>query len=271
MFMTWQRSLPAVLLLTLAVPTAKANPVSRAPVATPTVRRVRDDGASQRNLQQQALSEETIAQAGEYLRLGADSRSVSEETRVGWERFYHRCDATIRRFAATFRSRGVDVDDCTQEVWADLIRSLPQFKLDSTRGRFDSWLYTIVRSKATDILRRQNRTSTTELSPAVMARAATSEVDPSEILDRQSDRDSVQGAMKRLEEVASESSYRVLHLRYIAGWSVQQVADALGFSREQVWVREHRMKRKLRELLADHFEASIAVNDSAVSGPRKIA
>jgi RNA polymerase sigma factor (sigma-70 family) len=254
--MSWQRSIPAVLLLTLTVPTAKANPVSRAQVAAPAVRRVRDDGSLKGNLQQQALSQETIAQVAEFLRLGADSRNASDETRIAWEQFYHRCNATIRRFAATFRSRGVDVDDCTQEVWADLIHSLPDFTLDSARGRFDSWLYTIVRSKATDMIRRQNRRATTDLSPAVMARVATSDDDPSQILDRQSDRESVQRALATLQRVASESSYRVLHLRYIDGWSVREIADALGFSREQVWVREHRMKRKLRELMAQGISTS---------------
>lgn len=284
--MAWHRSIPAVLLLTLTVPAAKGN-AGRAPVAAPVVRRIRDDDSSQRKLQanqtrqkrradesnQDALSpsDETITQAGEYLRLCAESRSPNETTRVEWERFYRHCDATIRRFAGTFRGRGVDVDDCTQEVWADLIRSLPHFKLDSPRGRFDSWLYTIVRSKATDILRRQDRRPTTDLSPAVMACVTTSEADPSEILARQSDCDLVQRAMKRLQETASESSYRVLHLRYFAGWNVQQVAESLGFSREQVWVREHRMKRKLRDLLADQFEVPTALGDTCVSGSRKIA
>ena len=45
------------------------------------------------------------------------------------------------------------------------------------------------------------------------------------------------------------SAYRVLHLRYWEGMSAPEVADALGLTPQQVWVREHRMKRKLEQLL----------------------
>lgn len=283
--MAWHRSIPAVLLLSLAVPVAGAKSAGPASAATPAISRIRNDGVSQKSdkanqtrlkrrgedAEHDRLSDETISQAGEYLRCCANSLIPSDEARIEWERFYQHCDATIRRFASTFRGRGVDVDDCTQEVWTDLIGNLPDFKMDATRGQFNSWLYTIVRSKATDILRRQGRRTMTELSPAVMARAVATDVGPSELLDRQSDRESLHKAMAKLQEIASDSSYRVLHLRYIDGWNVQQVADALGFSREQVWVREHRMKRKLRDLLSPEFETPGTVNDSSIASGRKTA
>ena len=283
--MAWRKSIPAVLLLTLAVPTARGNSVGRAPVAAPAVRRVRDNGSARQSIRSaqsqskrreneadgETLSETTIAQASEHLRLGAESRVSSDTTRAEWERFYSYCDDKIRRFAATFRSRGVDVDDCTQEAWADLIRSLPQFNFDASRGRFDSWLYTIVRNKATDAIRRQSRRTTTELSPDVIDSVSTRATDPSEILDRQADRDAVRHAMDRLRDVASDSSYRVMHHRYIDEWDVPQVADALGLSREQVWVREHRMKRKLRDLLRNPFEESSTTSNSSTSDSRMIA
>ncbi len=224
--MAWRRSIPAVLLLSLAVPVAGAKLPGPASTATPAISSVHNDGVSGRNAKaNQArlkrrredsdpdrLSDDTISLAGEYLLCCADSRDPSGEARVEWERFYQYCEGAIRRFAATFRGRGVDVDDCTQEVWADLIRRLPDFKMDATRGQFDSWLYTIVRNKATDSLRRQGRQATTELSPAVAARVASSEAGPSELLDRQSERQSLHRAMAKLQEIASESSYTVLHL-----------------------------------------------------------
>ena len=114
-----------------------------------------------------------------------------------------------------------------------------------------------MRNKATDAIRKQSREATADLSPEVMNSVATSQIDPSRILERKSDCASVRDAMRMLQAVASKSSYRVMHLRYLDEWSVEQVADSLDFSREQVWVREHRMKRKLREILGEKFERSI--------------
>jgi len=53
---------------------------------------------------------------------------------------------------------------------------------------------------------------------------------------------------------SSEKSYRVLHLRYCQGMSAPQVAGALDLTPQQVWVREHRMKKKLAALLAEQAE-----------------
>lgn len=283
--MAWHRSIPAVLLLTLAVPAAEAKGAARAAAPIQAVCRVRGDrpsartgGSSQPKLRrrsdetdQSAFSAETVTLAGQYLRSRADAVSPSVEARASWEQFYTRCDAAIRRFARTFRTRGVNVDDCTQEVWADLMTSLPDFRMDAARGRFTSWLYTIVRSKATDMMRRQARRPAASLSPVLASQLIATDPDPAAILEQKSDRESLRSAMAELRAVASESSYRVLHLRYIAGWDVQQVADALGFSREQVWVREHRMKRKLRGLLEPEFQAPLRLSAAPLPPQRETA
>src|SRR5438309_6022639 len=108
--MNWKRSLPAVLLLSLTVPAAKGMVATHSPVATSALRRVREDGASRQSQPSQArpkrrgegaeretLSETSISQAVEYLRGCAERQHVSNEMRAEWERFYHHCDATIRR------------------------------------------------------------------------------------------------------------------------------------------------------------------------------
>jgi RNA polymerase sigma-70 factor (ECF subfamily) len=252
-----------VLLLTLAVPVAATK--SRAHTPTQTACRTpverssrRTSGTSHATLQrrdetddQSGLSAETVTLAGNYLRCRAEGLVPSNETRLGWERFYEPGNASIRRFAETFRRRGVDVEECTQEVWGHLLTSLPNLQMDAARGRFSSWLYTIVRNKATDMLRRQRTRAAAGLGPTDIAQIAAADSNPLERLERQSRCESLRTAMARLRKVASESSYSVLILRHFAGWSVQDVADALGFSREQVWVREHRMKSKLRSLLCD--------------------
>jgi RNA polymerase sigma-70 factor (ECF subfamily) len=251
-------SIPAVLLLTLAVPPVQAR--ASAPSSAEAVRaemggqETSAGGESSRVRRRQSaasredgLSAETVTLAGEYLSCHSRGVKPAPESTVAWERFYISCDAAIRRFAATFRSRGVDVDDCTQEVWTDLTTSLPGFTMDQSRGRFTSWLYTIVRSKATNAIRRQLRgpgtTSTTDMD-VVAATAG-----PAEVCERQSDCDGLRRAMDQLKNRTSDRSYRVLHLRWIDDLSVAEVGRMLGLSSGQVWAREHRMKRQLKDIL----------------------
>jgi RNA polymerase sigma factor (sigma-70 family) len=194
------------------------------------------------------LSASTLSLAGEYIRCRSTKTEIAPHLPTAWREFYSVCDSAIGRFAARLRLRGADVDDCKQDVWADLMRSLPGFRLDDSRGRFSSWLYTIVRSKATDVLRRQARQPRTSLWAASIATPSDQNDDPAIHCQQRAEREAVQHALSRLRNVASAQSYRVAQLRWIEQRDVQEVAALLGMTPEQVWVREHRMKRKFREV-----------------------
>jgi RNA polymerase sigma factor (sigma-70 family) len=144
----------------------------------------------------------------------------------------------------------VDVDDCAQEAWVDLLKTLPAFELDDSRGRFTSWLYSIVRSKAADQVRRRSRRPAEAMTPVVAGTLASAEASPVSRAEAADDGEAVHRALTLLAARSSEQSYRVLHLRQVEGRDVADVAAALGIQPRQVWVTEHRMKRKLRDLLA---------------------
>jgi RNA polymerase sigma factor (sigma-70 family) len=207
-----------------------------------------------------------VGLAGQYLACRAGGADAGPEPTAAWEKFHGSCDAAIRRFAASFRSRGVDVEECAQQVWADLVTNLPKFSLDSNRGRFTSWLYTIVRSKATDAIRQQAR-SRGSISVST-AEIATSAADPADACERQSDRDAVRRAMQTLKNCTSDLSYQVLHLRWIDQLSVAEVGGALRLSPGQVWAREHRMKRRLKAILIGQGQSSSLVSSGSGASSR---
>lgn len=227
---------PAMLALTLAGPMAApaANALSPA------------QSAQLQPQRQEAFSASQVDLAGLYLRCRAQGEKASEQSCVAWGEFYQSCDRVIRRFANTFESRGVDVDDCVQEVWADLVESLPDFQLDRSRGKFTSWLYTVVRSKATDMIRRNARHRCGEVD----AEVADDSAGPADELIRNSDIAAVRDALATLKDIASVKSYQVLYMRQMEGREVREVAHALGMKPGQVWVTEHRMKKKLGKLLS---------------------
>ena len=235
--MTRRNLVPAVLLLSL---TGTATAPAAQYVAPSTVT------APVHN----TLSPSLIAQASEYLRCTAAGTQPSVELRDAWDQFYSSCDSLIRKFTRKIAPRRIDHDDCAQEVWTDLLKTLPDFKLDRSRGKFSSWLYTVVRSKATNQLRRQARDRFAGTVSSVRIVAPASD-DPARQLDRQSERQAVRMALATLKGVTSDRSFQVLHMRHMEGRSVLEVAQSLGMKPGQVWVTEHRMKRRLRNLLGD--------------------
>jgi len=238
---------PAVLLLTLSAPTMSG--------ASPTAQRSRTRAQTTSvEVRREALAPETIALAGAYLR---DPASASPEACVAWKEFHTATDPTIRAFAARFFKSSSDVDDCGQEVWMDLVKNLPDFDFDQSRGRFTSWLFTIVRNKAADIARRSARRPAEPISAAVDQADQDAE-SPTDSLERKAAIDSVRAALDKLKFGTSPENYRLLHMRHIEGRDVADVAEELGISPSQVWAREHRLKGKLRKMLAGRTETTRA-------------
>jgi RNA polymerase sigma-70 factor (ECF subfamily) len=231
--------LSTLLLLALVAPPTPAVAEQVCSPVTPASLRTTADG----------FSPEAIDRVGGYLRGKAGQRVTTRQEQLAWDVFFPQCDRVIRRFVATMNLRGSEADDCVQDVWAELLKRLPSFQVNPSRGRFTSWLYTIVRSKACDAIRRQTRQPGVSLPPEIAEQLADESTDPTLPMQRRADRQCVRDALELLKASTSDTSFRVLHLRQLEGWSVQQVADTLGLTPQQVWVREHRMKRKLRGLL----------------------
>ena len=94
----------------------------------------------------------------------------------------------------------------------DLIRNLPEFDFDQSRGRFTSWLFTIVRNKATDIARRQARRPVEPITAALDHPDSNFET-PTDSLARKAAIDSVRIALNKLKARTSEENYQLLHMR----------------------------------------------------------
>ena len=74
-----------------------------------------------------------------------------------WERFYEIYDPLLRSFAVSCDVAQSDLNDCVQDAWAAISARLPDLNYDPARAPLHSWMYTVVHSKAVDILRRRSR------------------------------------------------------------------------------------------------------------------
>ncbi len=196
----------------------------------------------------QDIDLELIQQTQAYLECLSRQQQPDLNLRLAWERFYDLYHPLLRRFALASHLARADVHDCVQDVWKEIVRSLPTFAYDPRRGRFRTWLYSLVRCKAIDLLRRRNKHAAESLNGQEGTGLHEPAPDPSADSERQDEREVVRVVLARLRDEVSECSYQVLHLRWIEGLSVPEVAAALDLTPRQVWFRHHRMKQKFRAL-----------------------
>lgn len=74
-----------------------------------------------------------------------------------WQSFVNQYGPLIYRFCRNRGLQDADAADVTQEVFRQLGKSFPSFKLDSERGRFRSWLGTITRNEISRFLKKIRR------------------------------------------------------------------------------------------------------------------
>lgn len=195
---------------------------------------------------------ELLGRTQQYLRTVLQEQVPDTLLTEAWDEFYRVYSELIRRFVISHGIRGMDVDDCVQEVWGAVATKLTEFERPEDRPGLRAWLYAVVRSKATDLIRRSMRRQAVALE-AVQEKGGepvSEEMDPAEIAYQRWEAAMVNTALAELKQRISEENYRILHLRMIEGQSEAEVAEAMGLTVEQVRYRKHRAQKKLGAILA---------------------
>jgi RNA polymerase sigma-70 factor (ECF subfamily) len=164
-----------------------------------------------------------------------------------WEDFYKRYGIRIGAFLRRYRLPEADREDCLQDVWSEVVAHLVDFPYDPRRARLSTWLMTVARNRAVDVIRHRRRFVTGLLGDAADLRVQ--DTDPAATSDRHSAQHRVQGALAELSARVSAINFQVLYQRVIDGRTGAEVAETLGLTPEQVRFRLHRTKKKLRILL----------------------
>jgi len=139
-----------------------------------------------------------------------------------------------RRSTGTGESGGLDL------VHDAMLKALHSMKPIGSREELDRWTRRLVRSVAIDALRQSARRVRREI------RTASSETES----DRQEEHELLQARILWLRERMRElddSSSRLITMRYDWGWSLKQIATALGLRTGAVDGRLRRLVCQLRE------------------------
>lgn len=166
-----------------------------------------------------------------------------------WRRFYDFYAPRIRSFLRGCGLAEEDVNDCSQEVWQDIVARLAHFRRDASRGRLSTWIITLARNKAVDAIRRRNRHVSEPLEDDAAAAPMDPRPGPDLEFERRQTLAQVQRILLELSGKVSATSFQAFYQRWIEGRPTAEVAAALELTPDQVRFRVHRMKRKFRDML----------------------
>lgn len=167
---------------------------------------------------------------------------VIERARAGEEaafaELYEEYGPAIFRYTARLLGDAAAAADVTQDTFTRAFTSLHELR-DPTR--IEPWLYRIASRRCLDILRRRRLLAVLRLGHPETPEPA-SEGDEA----RFAEADLVRRVLRRLSPTLAVC----LTLRVVEGFSVEEIAETLGLSKEAVWTRLSRARAEF----ARHYE-----------------
>ncbi|WP_114571948.1 RNA polymerase sigma factor [Exiguobacterium flavidum] len=146
-------------------------------------------------------------------------RRIQAKDKEALELLYDRYEKLLFSFLCKLTSDRELAEEAMQEVFVKIWRGIGHY--DESKGKFTSWLFTMARNAAIDLVRkRKEPTAPIEAAGEV----ASSEASVEDAFEWKEERLKVQAAVAKL----SEDQRDVIDLMYFKGYTQQKISDVHG-------------------------------------------
>lgn len=168
-----------------------------------------------------------------------------------WQEFYELYGRLILNFAIKRGCSYELAEDVLQEVMIGLFQAIPRFAYDRERGRFRSFLFTIVQRTMSKCLRRERKHTNPDGSDARttdwFARIPAPEAeDWQSSWDRDWDQHILLQALERVKQRVAHGTFESFCEVVLKGRAVAEVSADLGISVDTIYQHRKRMTDRLR-------------------------
>ena len=181
-------------------------------------------------------------------------RAVADtENEAAWTRLFDLYAGFVFSLA---RSKGLndeDADDIVQIVFSDFARNLPSFRYDREKGRFRSYLVSLVKWRVTDRLRVAKRDADfqkrygDEVAPGEQKFVSPEE---DEFLVREWESAALDEALRRMKPDVRPEHYAAFVASCVEGQDTEAVCSLHGLTRDNLYQIRKRLTVRLRETVA---------------------
>jgi len=165
---------------------------------------------------------------------------------AAWERFVELYTPFLYHCTRRFGLRSEDAAELGQDVFALLVRKLPEFQYDRSRS-FRSWLRTVVLNKWRENYRRRTAPLENGAVPLPDDLPAPDESDP--FTEAEYRQYLTSRALRIMQTEFQPTTWQACWEHTISGRPAAEVAAELGISEGAVYVAKHRVLRRLRQEL----------------------
>jgi RNA polymerase sigma factor (sigma-70 family) len=162
-----------------------------------------------------------------------------------WNRFYSIYDVLIRGYVATRRMPPAELEDCVQEVWLAVARGLTEFEHPRNRPGLRAWLYTLVRAKTAEVLRKRARFHS-GMVPSTDVQLQLIPADGEHTSRQMWTRLLVQALLDDVQASQPDEDHQILRLKLLEGRRTGEIAEQLGLAPRVVRYRFRRVLRRIR-------------------------
>ena len=143
-----------------------------------------------------------------------------------------------------------------RDVVQDTFIRLYQQDIEKVRDGLKTWLFTVCRNRALDVIRKEKRI--VSLEDDAMARIPSDRRSPAERADLEERVIQVHRALERL----SENQREVILLKFEQGLSYQEISDVTGLTPGNVGFLLHNGLKRLRSFLPDDLVQNLSTQSS---------
>ncbi|HWL92153.1 MAG TPA: sigma-70 family RNA polymerase sigma factor [Phycisphaerae bacterium] len=181
------------------------------------------------------------------------NRLVDGSDLSAWTDFHRRYGELIRGFARRRGAQDADCDDVLQDVLVSLTRAMPQFSYDPQRGKFRSFLKTVVDRAVYKKLRQNPPDSSLDAFDGYDA-IGEGDGDADAAWESEWRHYHIRQAMQTIDVEFNQSDRLVFRHYVVGGKAPGETAELLGVTINQVYKAKSNILKRLSELIARQVE-----------------
>jgi RNA polymerase sigma-70 factor (ECF subfamily) len=172
-----------------------------------------------------------------------------------WGEFVALYEPLIHSYARKHGLSEANAQDVVQNVFISLLRALPRFELDHSRGRFRTWLYRITMNAVIDFQKKQPRWSALEADGSEPGPGAPSHVDQMlEEWETDCRRRVLEFVLEKVRGQAVPTTWTCFERLTLQGRKGADIAAELGLTANAVYVNAKRIMDRVKALCAEYLE-----------------
>ena len=174
----------------------------------------------------------------------------------GWREFVELYQPLLFSYVRKQGLTDHDARDMVQEIFSKLLRAMPKFELDHSRGRFRTWLWRIMHNVTNDWMRRLQRPTIHEVEwgDRIDQLESLAQSEPDDDWIDQQRRHILQTALTRVKARSQPQTWVCFEQYLLNHYPSNDVAKELGITTNSVYVNASRVLSRVRDQCAQYME-----------------